>query len=317
MPWTVGCRRVSSGPTSAHLITVVIPVFNREATIAPAVRSALREADESLRVIVVDDGSNDGTAGVVASIGDERVALLQQENRGVSAARNRGWRAASSEYVTFLDSDDSFLPGWWSEVSAACRGGQADLWSCAAQFRHRDGRLTLEAPEPLGSAFGGLTAKFLAGTFVVRRNMLVSCGGYLDGLRHGENSALGIALGEHLSGEARVAFTNVPLVEVDRRSYPYDAELLDESGTRLLQVYGHRLALDPKVSATMRTVAGWAAVRNGRRRVGVLLLWSSWRLDPWSGKRLARLIVGLVRPSDRSLGGVRRRLRRTGAQRNP
>jgi glycosyltransferase involved in cell wall biosynthesis len=91
------------------LISVVIPTHNRRVLLARAldsVRAQTRHADE---ILVVDDGSSDGTDRLVAEKYPE-VRLLVQENRGVSAARNAGIRAAQGELIAFLDSDDEWLP---------------------------------------------------------------------------------------------------------------------------------------------------------------------------------------------------------------
>ncbi len=90
-------------------VSVVVPTFNRRELVASAlasVRAQTRPADE---VLLVDDGSTDGTAAMVEERFPE-VRLLRQENAGVSAARNRGVRAAKGRWVAFLDSDDEWLP---------------------------------------------------------------------------------------------------------------------------------------------------------------------------------------------------------------
>ena len=96
--------------TAPRLISVVIPTFNRGDCVAEAVRSALSQTGGELEVIVVDDGSTDNTAEVLAAFGD-KIQVIRQKNSGVSAARNRGIQAARGEWVAFLDSDDLWLPG--------------------------------------------------------------------------------------------------------------------------------------------------------------------------------------------------------------
>jgi glycosyltransferase involved in cell wall biosynthesis len=96
---------------SAPEISVIIPTRNRRALLAETLASALAQESVSLEVIIVDDGSTDDTQAYLASIGDARVRVLRQDpRRGVSAARNRGVRAARGEWVAFLDDDDLWLP---------------------------------------------------------------------------------------------------------------------------------------------------------------------------------------------------------------
>jgi glycosyltransferase involved in cell wall biosynthesis len=97
-------------PAGEPLFTVVIPTFNRRDTVVEAVRSALEQSIVEVEVIVVDDGSTDGTPSAVAALGDERVHVIVQPNAGAAAARNRGIAYARGHYVAFLDSDDRFLP---------------------------------------------------------------------------------------------------------------------------------------------------------------------------------------------------------------
>ena len=92
------------------LISVIIPSYNTSAYIREAIDSVLAQDCPDLDLIVVDDGSTDGTVDVVRSYG-ERLRLLTQRNEGAAAARNAGLAAASGEYIAFLDSDDVWLPG--------------------------------------------------------------------------------------------------------------------------------------------------------------------------------------------------------------
>ena len=90
-------------------VTVVIPTNNRKGLLPRALASVARQIRLPEEVIVVDDGSTDDTEGLIRQQFPE-VRYLQQENRGVSAARNRGIREAKGEWVAFLDSDDEWLP---------------------------------------------------------------------------------------------------------------------------------------------------------------------------------------------------------------
>lgn len=102
----------ASGKTrnTTPVISVIIPVFNREAFIKKAVESVLDQDYSPIECIVVDDGSTDRTPQILSGFGD-RIRVIQQENSGVSAARNTGIRAASGELIAFLDSDDYWLSG--------------------------------------------------------------------------------------------------------------------------------------------------------------------------------------------------------------
>jgi glycosyltransferase involved in cell wall biosynthesis len=90
--------------------SVVVPVYNRADEIEAALRSVLAQTEQDFEVLVIDDGSSDDPASVVAGFGDPRIRCVRQENRGGSAARNHGIDLARGRFVAFLDSDDRFLP---------------------------------------------------------------------------------------------------------------------------------------------------------------------------------------------------------------
>ena len=91
------------------MISVVIPLYNKEKSIAQTLECVLNQTYKDFEVIVVDDGSKDNSAAIVAQFTDTRIHLIRQENGGVSAARNRGIEEAQGKYVAFLDADDVWL----------------------------------------------------------------------------------------------------------------------------------------------------------------------------------------------------------------
>jgi glycosyltransferase involved in cell wall biosynthesis len=113
-------------------VSVVVPAFNYARYVGEAVESVLGQTWGGFEVIVVDDGSTDGTRQVVEAIGDERVRYVYQRNAGLPAARNTGIRMARHEVVGFLDADDL----WWPEfLEVALRelvaeGGRRSMVAC-------------------------------------------------------------------------------------------------------------------------------------------------------------------------------------------
>ena len=93
------------------LVSVVIPVYNRENTIRRAVDSVLCQTYTNLEVIIVDDGSTDNTVNIVNEYADRRIRLIcEKENRGANKARNIGIMNTKGEYIAFHDSDDEWFP---------------------------------------------------------------------------------------------------------------------------------------------------------------------------------------------------------------
>ncbi len=94
--------------TTPVCFSIIIPLHNKQAYIKQTIESVLKQTVENFEVLVIDDGSTDNSADVVASISDPRVRLIKQANKGVSAARNKGIRRATGKYVCFLDADDTW-----------------------------------------------------------------------------------------------------------------------------------------------------------------------------------------------------------------
>lgn len=92
------------------LISVIIPLYNKEACIARTMKSVLSQKGCTFEAVVVDDGSTDRSLSIVESFADDRVHIIRQANGGPSKARNTGMRKATGDWIVFLDADDELLP---------------------------------------------------------------------------------------------------------------------------------------------------------------------------------------------------------------
>ena len=184
--------------------SVVIAAFNAGRTIASAVASTLTQTESDLEVIVVDDGSSDGTAEVVERIRDSRVRLLSQVNNGPAAARNTGVAAARGRYVSFLDSDDLWLPSYLaragSALDQALRPGFAytDAYafdSTSGRVRRRTAMELMRPPTPPPAECDRFLVELLRRNFVytsttVPRTVLEDVGGYDESMLGAEDYEL-------------------------------------------------------------------------------------------------------------------------------
>ncbi len=168
-------------------VSVVIPTYNDGGTIAATVESALAQKfTDSFEVIVVNDGSTDGTREKLAKFGD-RIRVIDQANRGVSAARNTGIRSAAGEYIALLDGDDTWTedklaktvpvldenPGCVAVSSnvIGIDGAGREVWRYVAPEFQRSPTLDemLQWPWPL-----------LPSAQVIRRDTLLAIGGFSE-----------------------------------------------------------------------------------------------------------------------------------------
>jgi Glycosyl transferase family 2 len=188
--------RAGPGLASPLTISVVIPTYQRREHVKRAVLSALGQSRPPTQVIVVDDGSTDGTRDALAEFGD-RLQYFCQDNEGPSSARNLGVRAARGKIIAFLDSDDCWLPGHLATiVEAFTQNKEAVLASTCPGLRFG---------APLSSRTPTLVAplpRLLIGNFVgypsctaVRRDALIAAGGFDEGLEPSEGYALWLRLG--------------------------------------------------------------------------------------------------------------------------
>jgi glycosyltransferase involved in cell wall biosynthesis len=120
------------------LVSVIIPTYNRGWILKEALESVLAQDFCDFELIVVDDGSTDDTAEILAGCGPS-VRVLTQTNRGVSAARNRGLAAARGRLVAFLDSDDIWLPGKLKEQAGFLRANPEAVVCQTQELWIRDG----------------------------------------------------------------------------------------------------------------------------------------------------------------------------------
>lgn len=180
---------MAASPGSAPLVTVVVPAYNAGRFVEEAVRSALRQTYADLEVVVVDDGSTDDTAERVRALcaADPRVRLLQQENGGVAAARNRGIAAARGALIAPLDADDVWYPAKLErQVEVMARDDTLGLVYTGWERVDEAGRPipgTARAPRAEGWLADRLVLANLipcASAPLIRRACLEEVGGYED-----------------------------------------------------------------------------------------------------------------------------------------
>lgn len=190
-------------------VSVVIPAYNAEATIARAIDSALGQTVAVNEIIVVDDGSRDGTGAIVQHYGPP-VRYFRQENAGASAAKNRALAEAKGEWIAFLDADDEWLPDKMAAQLATLKARPHLVW-CFCRPRLEppghdpDGlprrsilhtlRKRGDLPSFLLAAATGLAIQ--TSGMVIRRDVLIEVGGFDETLPRGGDMDIWLRIGLH------------------------------------------------------------------------------------------------------------------------
>jgi glycosyltransferase involved in cell wall biosynthesis len=196
------------GPTMSNppAVSVIIPSYNRGYCIAACLRSVLEQGFSDFEIIVVDDASGDDTQAQVAAVADARIRYLAHPtNRGGAVARNTGINVARGEFIAFLDSDDSWLPGKLEKQISALRElgpdwGLSYTWLACVDD---DGNETLRIhPDIDGRCFEEMLVSNFIGSFsnvVVRKALLVDVGALDESFRSCQDWDLFIRLARRTS----------------------------------------------------------------------------------------------------------------------
>ena len=219
--------------------SIVIPLYNKVHSIADTVASVLSQQLCDFELIIVDDGSTDGSAQMVERIRDDRIRLIKKENGGVSSARNTGIGLATASHIAFLDADDRWLPSFLEDMHALTRdfpdaGIYGAAYWCQTQDVHV--RENVGLPEDfrgcIPSYFDQAVRHFLFWTsaVVIKKTALRQTGGFNENISFGED----LDLWFRLALEHPAAFCNKPLAIYNKdaenramlRKQPYQTNLV-------------------------------------------------------------------------------------------
>lgn len=192
----------AAGARNGPLVSVVVLAYQQRPWVMEALESVFAQTYAHIEVIVVDDGSTDGTGDVVRQHFGDAVRIVRQANQGPSAARNTGFALANGELIQFLDADDRLAPGKVAmQVDALARHPDHDVAYCDyAFFPETPPRARRGFPESPAEASGDLLEALLEGNFIAshaaltRRAALLEAGGFDAALGGAEDYDLWIRL---------------------------------------------------------------------------------------------------------------------------
>ena len=292
------------------MISVIIPLYNKEAGIATALRSVLAQTYQDIEVVVVDDGSTDNSATIVEQHSDPRIRLIRQANAGVSAARNRGIAEAKGEYVAFLDADDEWMPGFLEEIVALqqefpeCKAQATNYTFCSNGVKSS----TILRKIPFNSERGVLKNYFEVAScshppvwtsaVCIERKLLQEIGGFPVGIKSGEDLLTWARIAVHThwaySRNALSVF-NIEGYEINERPKRIPAEV-DIVGNELKSMHKN----NPNIKGLKRYIAHWHKMRCsiymrlGIKKKSIREAVIGLRFQPLNYKLYAYIILNLI-----------------------
>jgi len=307
-PAIKGEHRTHASDVSATLVSVVVPAFNREHEIVKAVESVRGQTHRAIEIVLVDDGSTDGTADICAALAlaDTRIRLVRHaRNMGAQAARNSGVKLSDGEWLAFLDSDDTYVPDSVAvRLEAAARSGASVVHSACEAI---DSRGSVQ-PFPVPPLEGNIYAEVLSApgpvfsSLLVRRDAMARVGELDERIQsyHEWDTAIRLARTERFAFVRRPTFvydlrTINAISRNAQRSADGYGQIVAKHRSEILRVNGRRaLAAHYRSLVFMR-----AQIPDRRKAVRYFLAAiATWPFAPRGIPRAAAAILRGRRPAE-------------------
>jgi glycosyltransferase involved in cell wall biosynthesis len=270
--------------------SLVVPTYNRADRIGATLASVVAQDDPDFECVVVDDGSTDATAAVVAGVGDARVRYVWQENRERGAARNHGTRVARGRYVYYLDSDDLVTPDHLSHARATLRAlGEPEVLHARFARVEPGGRAPPVPQRYPADLHAALLRRNHVGAYLFVRRDVALATPYREDRRLviGEDWYHALVLAAQYPVHVTARTTRL-VVRHPAQSMAATPVERFEDAARLLPAYlrehpafmrRHAAAL-PRIAAEMASLAALEAARAGLARRALGHLWRAVRANP-------------------------------------
>ena len=212
------------------MISIVIPLYNKEKQIANTLQSVFAQTFQEYEIVIVNDGSTDRGVEIVKQIKDSRIRLIEQKNQGVSVARNTGIQEANYEYIALLDADDEWKPTYLdTQVDLIRSFPECSVYACAYEFKYSNKTEPLILTKlPFSGEKGMLTNYFEVAScshpplwtsaIIVRKESIISVGGFPKGVTSGEDLLVWAKLATHY----KIAYNKPSLVYFHHPESVYD-----------------------------------------------------------------------------------------------
>lgn len=210
------------------MISVVIPLYNKEKLIGNTLRSVLEQSYQDFEIVVVNDGSTDNSVTEVEKIADSRIRLIHQQNAGVSAARNKGISEAKGEFIALLDGDDLWKPEYLAtQIELTRKYSQCDVFAVNYEFHDVKGNVsnTIIRKIPFEGDDGVLSNYFEVAScshppicsisIMTRKGVFDAIGGFPIGIKSGED----LLTWARLACQYKIAYDKNPLAIFNIEGY--------------------------------------------------------------------------------------------------
>lgn len=254
------------------MISVVIPLYNKEKSIANTLRTVLQQTYQDFEIVVVNDGSTDNSLAEAESVVDSRIRIVSQPNSGVSAARNKGIEEAKYDLIAFLDADDEWKSEYLeTQYNLYEKYPECSIFACNYEFRDHTGKVTptIIRKLPFDGQDGILTNYFEVAscshppicsiTIMVKKEAIKAIGGFPVGIKSGEDLLTWAKLASNYNiSYSRQILSIYNLGEgynLDKLP-PRKQDLGDPVGKALKEIYRHR-----KIKGLRRYISLWHKMR--------------------------------------------------------
>lgn len=257
------------------MISVVIPLYNKEKQIANTLRSVFAQTYTDYEIIVVNDGSTDNSVAAVKSLNDPRIRLIHQKNAGVSAARNRGIEEARGEYIALLDGDDQWKPKFLETIAnLITKYPECDVFATNYEFIDHKGNVkpTIINNIPFKESDGILTNYFrvaatshppiCASSIAINTNILRTIAGFPIGIKSGED----LLTWARLASLYKIAYTKLNLASFIDSSNAEQSKTTNRIGgekyvaDKLIEIYKDNNRLDGLKLYIARWFKSWGII---------------------------------------------------------
>lgn len=278
-------------------VSIIIPTYNRRQSIGRSIKSVLNQTYRDFELIIVDDGSTDGTREIVAGFNDSRIRYIRHDkNRGEAAARNTGIKVARGEYIASHDSDDEWLPEKLAKQVRAFENCSPEIGVVYTAFwKEENGKETYIPFAWVNKKEGNIHQELLRGNFIgspvtlIKRECFEKVGMFDEGMFHLVDWELWLRISKYY----HFKYIDEPLAVAhyhsDNVSFNYQAFI--EALELVLEKYSNEFSGDKNLLVKHYGEIGNLLVVNKETQNGRSYLIKALKLSPLSIKLLVAVLL--------------------------